>query len=135
MKGTAMKMKKYLIRKEWATVCHEYSMAVTPQLVQEYNDYIKANFIFKDDADFELTEQDLINAWGGEYIYSEDTILNTVVVIGRKYQNGEVDMCDWKQCLGDLVQELLSDEMWEQDYDEVDYNTDEVSDFTETYDF
>jgi hypothetical protein len=130
--------KIYLTRKEWASVCHEYSMAVTPELVQEYNDYIKANFIFKDDADFELTEQDLINAWGKEYDYaekSEYTILNTVIVIGRKYHNGEVSMWEWEECLGDVVQDLLSDDMWEQDYQEVEYNTDEVNDFTEKYDY
>ena len=130
-------MKIYLTREEWVTVCHEYSMQVTPQLVQEYNDYIKANFIFEGDVDFELTEQDLVNAWERNYDYvepSEYTILNTVVVIGRKYQNGEINMWTWRECLGDVVQELLNDEMWEQDYDEKDYNTDGVSDYAEYYD-
>lgn len=130
-------MKTYLTRKEWATVCHEYSMQVTPQLIQEYNDYIKANFIFEGDVDFELTEQDLVNAWERNYDYvepSEYTILNTVVVIGRKYSNGETSMWEWKECLGDVVHDLLSDDMWEQDYEEVEYNTDDVNDFVEHYD-
>lgn len=128
--------KIYLVRKEWASVCHEYNMVVTPELVKEYNDYIKANFIFKDDVDFELTAQDLIRAWGKEYDYvneSEYTILNTVIVIGRKYQNGETSMWEWTECLGDLVQELLNDDMWEHDYQEVEYNTDEVYDTIEEY--
>lgn len=130
--------KIYLVRKEWASVCHEYSMVVTPELVKEYNDYIKSNFVFKDDVDFELTERDLINAWGREYDYvdeSEYTILNTVIVIGRKYQNGETSMWDWTECLGDVVHDLLSDDLWECDYQEVEYNTDEVYDTVEEYDF
>ena len=128
--------KIYLVRKEWASVCHEYSMVVTPELVQEYNDYIKSNFIFKDNVDFELTAQDLINAWGREYDYVDEsgyTILNTVIVIGRKYQSGETSMWNWTECLGDIVQNLLSDEMWEHDYQEVDYITDEVNDTVEEY--
>ena len=128
--------KTYLIRKEWAYVCHEYSMVVTPELVKEYNDYIKDNFIFEGEVNFELTERDLINAWGREYEFAEKndyTILNTVIVIGRKYQNGEVSEFNWKECLGDVVRDLLSDDMWEHDYQEVDYNTDEVNDFIEHY--
>ena len=129
--------KTYLTRKEWATICHEYSMAVTPALVQEYNDYIKANFIFEGEVDFELTEQDLINAWGREYEFSEKedyTILNTVIVTGRRYQNREVSDFNCKDCLGDVVRNLLNNDMWEQYYNEVDYNTDEVYDFVEHYD-
>lgn len=129
--------KTYLTRKEWARVCHEYSMVVTPELVQEYNDYIKANFVFEGEVNFELTERDLINAWGREYEFAkkdEYTILNTVIVTGRKYQNGEVSDFHWKECLGDVVRDLLNDDMWECDYNEVDYNTDEVDDFVEHYD-
>ena len=129
--------KTYLTRKEWATVCHEYSMAVTPALVQEYNDYIKANFIFEGEVDFELTEQDLINAWGREYEFSEKedyTILNTVIVTGHRYQNGEVSDFNCKECLGDVVRELLNEDMWEQDCNDVEDDTYEVYDFVEHYD-
>jgi hypothetical protein len=128
----------YLVRKEWAAVCHEYSMVVTPELVKEYNDYIKANFIFEGEVDFELTEQDLINAWNRDYEFAEKdeyTILNTVIVTGRKYSNGEVNTFSWKEQLGNIVKDLLDEEMWEQDYQEVYYNVDEVNDFVEDYDF
>ena len=68
-----------------------------------------------------------------EFAEKDDyTILNTVIVTGRKYQNGEV--IEFEECLGYIVRELLNDDMWEQDYNEVGRETYEVYDFVEHYD-
>ena len=129
-----MKMKTYLVRKEWATVCNEYIIVVTPQLVQDYEECIKRDYIFAEDVEIKLTEQDLINAWEREYEYAEEpTILNTKV-LGVRYRDGSTHEYPSHVELGDIIQEILSDEMWERDYDCIEYNTDDVHDCIEHYD-
>lgn len=113
--------KTYLVRKEWVSTCYIYEMLVTPELVAHYNKYINDNYSFKDVDKIELTEQDLAQAWDG--YWNENNLLDTEVTAYGDY------VYNFSLALGDIVQELLNEEMWEQDCDQDNTHTEDIEDY------
>lgn len=117
---------KTLLREEWVSVCREYRLHITPGFLREYNEFLHATYEFVDNAQFELTEQDIIDAWNSaQYNDSYQGILNSIFVKGWKdghhYFRQPIE-------LGDFLYDLLSDEIWDQPYDEGRNCTEEFND-------
>lgn len=117
---------KTLVREEWVSVCREYRLHITPEFVREYNEFLHETYDFVDNAQFELTEQDIIDAWNSEqYNDLYQGILNSVWVKGWK--NDQYSFVQPVE-LGDFLHDLLSDEIWDQPYDEDGHCTEEFND-------
>lgn len=117
---------KTLVRKEWVSLRREYHLYVTPELVKQYNDFLHETYDFVDDMQFELTEQDIIDAWiFGHYNDQYQGILNSVLVKGWK--DGHYHFTQPIE-LGDFLHDLLSDEIWDQNYTEDSYYTTDFQD-------
>ena len=117
---------KTLVREEWLSVRREYNLHITPEFIQDINDFLHNNYDFVDDAQFEITEQDIVDAWYGEH-YNDlyQGILNSVWAKGWKNNNYSfIQPIE----LGDLLHDVLSDEMWDQDYAEDNFYTEDFQD-------
>lgn len=113
-----------LVRRECQMVIQKYEMDVTPEYVKDVENYINETYELEG-GPITLTELDLVTAW--------DRCTNETLsrkVIARKDSAWYV--CpDWQ--VGDIVSDILSDDMWSQDADVLDSRTDEVEDYVENY--
>ena len=116
-------MATYLSRKEYVSTVYYYDMLVDSAMAQHYADYINNHYILAHDRPIVLTEQDIINAWEGSW---EDGILDVSIVRNIDY---ELDFYYTRLTVGDILKDLLNDDMWEQDYDQGDTSTEEVEDY------
>lgn len=113
----------YLSRKEYVSTVYYYDMLVDSVMAQHYADYINNHYVLEHDGPIVLTEQDIINAWEGSW---EDGILDVHVVRNVDYES---DFYYNKLTVGDILKDLLNDDMWEQDYDQGDTSTESVEDY------
>ena len=113
----------YLSRKEYVSTVYYYDMLVDSVMVQRYADYINNHYILAHDGPIVLTEQDIINAWEGSW---EDGVLDVSIVRNIDY---ELDFYYNQLTVGDILKDLLNDDMWEQDYDQGDTSTESVEDY------
>ena len=130
-------MRKFLIRKEWRSTCYEYELEITPQLIQDCEEYVNANYKFTEDKYFKLTSKDLIDAWND--FYDDGTpyegILNLKVVEGYFYSNGKYrNYLRGPIMLGEAVKDYLNDVIWDQPYTESDSSCEGISDGYDEYD-
>ena len=116
-------MATYLSRKEYVSTVYYYDMLVDSAMAQHYADYINNHYILAHDGPIVLTEQDIINAWEGSW---EDGVLDVSIVRNIDY---ELDFYYTRLTVGDILKDLLNDDMWEQDYDQGDTSTEEVEDY------
>lgn len=116
-------MAVYLSRKEYVSTIYYYDMLVDSVMAQHYADYINNHYVLEHDGPIVLTEQDIINAWQGDW---EDGVLDIHVIRNVEYEPGYYYN---KLTVGDILKDLLNDDMWEQDYDQGDTSTEEVEDY------
>ena len=119
---------KTLVTEEWLSVCNRYTMQVTSELVTNCYNLLVERYNFVDNATFTLTEQDIIDAWTGDYYYDScyQGILKSVLVKGWK----DVDFFEPME-LGDLLHDILNDTMWDQPSEECGCTTEEFTDSVE----
>lgn len=117
---------KTLYRKEYATVCNEYSMAVTEVLIAAIQRQLDENYKFVDDVRVEITEQDIIDAWNFEE--TDKLVINEVLC----YIDGDYKYTFERPiALFDILRNILSDEIWDRPQVELDYSTDDFQDYVE----
>lgn len=113
-----------LVRREYQMVIQKYEMNVTPEYVQDVENYINETYEVEG-GPITLTEMDLVEAWNR---CTNETLSRKV--IARK-DNAWFVGDNWQ--VGDIVGDILSDDMWSQDADILDSRTDEVEDYVENY--
>lgn len=115
-------MPVYLSRKEYVSTVYYYEKLVDDVMVQEYTEYINDNYEMEHDGPITLTQEDIVKAWEGWW---DGGILDTRMLRDKNYPDHEYHP---NYTLGDVLKDLMSNDMWDQDYDQGDTHTEEVID-------
>lgn len=118
-----------LVRKEWRISCYEYELEIDTEFIDRLNRIIAEDYILESEEPVTLTETDVIKAWE-RYYEDENSTLNRKV-LGIKYYDGTEHIYSYNVELGEVLADILNDMMWEQDYNEIESNTDDVYDTVE----
>lgn len=114
-------MSKYLCKKEWVVNLYEYRMEITPSLIKEVEDWLNENYKFEGIEEVHLTEENITDAFDR---FWSDSILDAKPT----HREGNI-LEDVYYCLGDLIADYLSDELWNADVHILDTETSDWEDY------
>ena len=110
-----------LVRREYQMVIQRYEMDITDEYIRDVEDYVNRTYEVEG-GPIALTEQDLVDAWNH---CTNETLSRRIVA-----RKDNLWRCDnW--IVGDIIGDIISDDMWSQDADILDSRTDEVEDYVE----
>ena len=115
-------MATYLTRKEYVKKVYYYHMLVDSVMAQQYADYINRTYLMEHDGPIVLTEQDIVNAWDGDLT---EGVLSVRIIRDIEY---DANYCCTNLTVGDILRDLLSSDIWDQEVEEGEASTEYVDD-------
>ena len=115
-----------LYRKEYATICTEYHIDITPDFIAEIQKEFDEHYTFAGGIRVKITEQDIIDAWN--FNETEKLVVNEVISWAN---HGASYTYERPISLFGILRDMLSDEMWCAQREELDYNTDDYEDYVD----
>ena len=114
-----------LTRREYVSTSYFYRMYISATEAASYSKYINETYILDlpEEEKIVLTVEDVLKAWNQNY--SEDDKTLRIKVTGYKDGSG------WYTKpleIGELLKDILNDDMWDMDYEQGDVSTEEVCD-------
>lgn len=114
-----------LTRREYVSTSYFYRMHISATEAASYSKYINETYILDlpEEEKIVLTVEDILKAW--KQNYNEDDKTLTIKVKGYK------DGSSWYTRpleIGELLRDILNDDMWDVDYEQGDSYTEEVND-------
>ena len=119
-------MATYLTRKEYVRTVYYYDMLVDSVMAQQYANYINNTYITEHDGPIVLTEQDIVNAWNDNLT---EGVLSVRIIRDVEY---DANYCFTNLTVGDILRDLLSSDIWDQEVEEGEATTEYTDDYITT---